>query len=56
MKDVIILSTTRIFVRFNRKMKPSARIEVVGVTKVCQNSTAFLAGNSLLIARMGTDV
>ena len=43
------------FVRFDQKMKPSARIKVVDVTKVRQNSTAFLADNSLLEARMGTD-
>ena len=41
--------------RFDRKLKPLARIKVVDVTKVCKNSTAFLADNSLLEARMGTD-
>ena len=46
---------TKIVVRFDWKMKPLTRNEVVDVTKVCQNPTAFLADNSLLEARMGTD-
>ena len=44
----------RISVRFDRKMKPSARIEVVDVTKVRQNSMAFFVDNSLLEAIVGT--
>ena len=46
---------TRRFVKFERKMKPSGRIEVVEVTKFVRNSTAFLADSSLLEARMVTD-
>ena len=45
----------RSFGKFDWKIKPSARFEVVEMTKARQNSTAFLADNSLLEARMGTD-
>ena len=41
---------------FDRKINLLARIEVVDMTMVRKNLTAFLADNSLLEGRMWTDI
>ena len=56
MKDLLIPSDHRNFGKFDQKIKPLNQFEVGQMTKVRQNSTAFLADNSLLEARMRTDV
>ena len=43
------------FGKFEQKMKLSARFEVGQMTKARQNWPAFVADNSVLEERMGTD-
>ena len=55
MSDILIQNSHKNLGKFDRKMKPLARFEVVEMIRARQNSTAFFADNSLLEARMGTD-
>ena len=55
LNDIIIQSALTKFWEIDKKLKPSARFEVGQMTKVCRNLTGFLADNSLLEDRIGTD-
>ena len=56
MKYIIILSGYNKFRKFDRKIWLSNWFEIVDMTNVRQNLTAFLADISLLKGSMGTDI
>ena len=56
MKYFLIPSDHKIFGNFDWKMKSLNQFEVGQMTKVQQNLITFLAYNSLLGARMRTDI